>query len=478
MELITDLEALADGQLLDHAGDVSTLRQRVEVQEIRVAVSHAIRHNMDTLDPEISALPGRERARRFGGVGTDEVAEFCCGELGARMGITSYAAAALIADGLDLLIRLPRLWARVQTLEVKASYARYVAKKTRDLDVEQAAFVDARVVESADGRIPWSRFEELVAAAIVAADPETAAAKEEAAAREAYARATRRDAHGMRGMFIRAQFFVITKLDATLQLVADALLLQGVGDSNDERRVLALLVLCDPAQAHALLRAYANAAKRPEDAPVGESVVHDRPEDTVCALDWARLLPSVMVTVHCYRNQAEGEGVARVEGQGPVSSDWVRRFLGDKAAFKVLPVLDIEGQAPVDAYEIPDRHRRAVHLMTPADVFAWGSCKTRSQQIDHTEAYQPGAPPGAGQSRIGNYGPMTATHHRMKTHGGWDVKQPFPGIYLWRDKYGATYLVDHTGTRRVAKPSGAAARPTANPASRLEIQFAELLLSA
>ena len=50
---------------------------------------------------------------------------------------------------------------------------------------------------------------------------------------------------------------------------------------------------------------------------------------------------------------------------------------------------------------------------------------------------------------MGNYGPMTIRHHRIKTFGGWQVQQPFPGIYLWRDPFGALYLVDHTGTRRI-----------------------------
>ena len=44
---------------------------------------------------------------------------------------------------------------------------------------------------------------------------------------------------------------------------------------------------------------------------------------------------------------------------------------------------------------------------------------------------------------------MVGLHHRIKTHGDWQVKQPFPGLYLWRDPHGATYLVDHTGTRRL-----------------------------
>jgi hypothetical protein len=51
---------------------------------------------------------------------------------------------------------------------------------------------------------------------------------------------------------------------------------------------------------------------------------------------------------------------------------------------------------------------------------------------------------------VGNYGPMTTSHHRIKTHGRWQVQQPFPGIYLWRDPHGAFCLVDHTGTRRLS----------------------------
>ncbi len=52
---------------------------------------------------------------------------------------------------------------------------------------------------------------------------------------------------------------------------------------------------------------------------------------------------------------------------------------------------------------------------------------------------------------MGNYGPMTTTHHRIKTHGRWQVQQPYPGIYVWRDPHGAFYLVDHTGTRQLPR---------------------------
>jgi len=156
------------------------------------------------------------------------------------------------------------------------------------------------------------------------------------------------------------------------------------------------------------------------------------------------LLPTVNLYVHLYPDH-DTEGVLRVEGHGPVTEAWLRTVLGPTARFQVQPVLDLAQQAPVEAYEIPERHRQAVHLMTPADTFPYGSCTDRSMQIDHTVPYREG-----GATSVGNYGPLTTLHHRVKTHApGWEVRQPFPGIYIWRDPHHAYYLVDHTGTRQV-----------------------------
>ena len=180
MHLTTALDELTEAELLDHADEVSRMQRECEAQVLRIAVQHAILNNPETLDPEVSKLPGRERARRFGGVGTPDVAEFAAAALGARLGISSGSAHSLMADALDLMIRLPQLWRRVEALEVKASYARFVARRTRDLTVEQASYVDERAAESADGRIPWSRFEDLVTGLVVASDPEAAAERERA----------------------------------------------------------------------------------------------------------------------------------------------------------------------------------------------------------------------------------------------------------------------------------------------------------
>ncbi len=470
------MEEMSGSELLDHVDHLAATQRRCELEILKAAVQHAVVNNPNTLDPNLTRLPGRERAVRYGGVGTERVAEFACAEFGARLGVSAASAHSLIADALDLVLRLPRLWARVEALEVKASYARFVARRTRDLPRDQADAVDERVVEAADGRIPWSRFEEHLTAAIAAADPWAAARREHEPARRQYARPTRDSEHGFRGFGIRASCAVIARLDATVQYFADILGALGDEDPVDVRRVKAIAVLANPGHAAQLLTQFQAWRDRPADPPVPTDPdatqpdpdaatpdvdqadpVQDAPvEASVRAgekptLDWSKLLPAVQLVVHMYAATptVPSTGIARVEGVGPVTEQFVKTRLSPQARVTVRPVLDLEGLAPVDAYEIPDAHRRAVEIITPADVFPYAPNTRPGKQIDHTEPYQPGAPPGTGQSRIGNYGPMTGFHHRIKTHGHWQVKQPYPGLYLWRDPHGALYLVDHTGTRRI-----------------------------
>jgi hypothetical protein len=99
-----------------------------------------------------------------------------------------------------------------------------------------------------------------------------------------------------------------------------------------------------------------------------------------------------------------------------------------------------------------------VHVLHGGDVFPYAANTTRQVDLDHTIPHTQGGP-----TAVGNLAPMTRTHHRIKTHHtedrrGWELRQPFPGILLWRDPYGAHYLVDQTGTRRIG--SHAAGRTT------------------
>jgi len=407
----TVLDDMGEDDVLAFAGDAAERQRTAEVDLLRGAYLWAVIHSQDRLDPDDVDRPGRERARLYGGAGTPEVMEFAAAELGARIGRSTFAAGQLMADALDLVHRGTDLWARVQSGEVRVSYARHVVSKTRSLAMDEAQYVATAVAESADGRIPWSRFEELVEAKVAQAAPEAAREREERARKATFAKKLRAEAHGMGSYLVRAPMPVIEQIAATVDAYSGAIADDHPDLDDDQRHVQAVLMLLTPGADH-------DPAKLADAAPV------------------------VTLYVHTYPGP-DNTGIARLEGHGPVTDDWVRDTLGPTCRFKIYPVLDLEGMAPVDAYEIPDRHRQAVHLMTPADTFPYGSSLSRKQQVDHTVPYDQG-----GASGVGNYGPMTVTHHRIKTHGRWDVKQPFPGIYVWKDPHGAHYLVDHTGTRR------------------------------
>ena len=85
--------------------------------------------------------PMRNRVQ-IGGDGTPKVIGFCPGELGLILETTYTGAKHLIADALDLIHRLPKLWATVQDGRVAAWKARRVAAATRTLTRAQAAQVD------------------------------------------------------------------------------------------------------------------------------------------------------------------------------------------------------------------------------------------------------------------------------------------------------------------------------------------------
>jgi hypothetical protein len=119
-----------------------------------------------------------------------------------------------------------------------------------------------------------------------------------------------------------------------------------------------------------------------------------------------------------------------------------------RCSISLKPVIDPPaGQTPVDSYEIPASLREQVLLRNPADVFPYAAAVSRSIDIDHAIPYlspDRGGPPG--QTRIGNLGPHIRRHHRLNTHGGWQVRQPEPGTWLWRSPQHRIYLVNASGT--------------------------------
>lgn len=159
MSAVVAVDRLSREEVLDRVDVLHTTVRRAEAEVLVLAVRFALLHGaVDTGSPGVEPLPGREGLKQLGGTGTPMVAEFAPAMLAGRLGLSPSAGASLLADALDLYHRLPALWARVQVLEVKASYAREVARRTRNLPADQTRLVDDQVAEAADGRVSWTRF--------------------------------------------------------------------------------------------------------------------------------------------------------------------------------------------------------------------------------------------------------------------------------------------------------------------------------
>lgn len=519
----------SETQVLDRVSECAVTWQRMGAELLVLAYEWAVAHPADRLDPVESAKPGREKATLHGGPGTPEVTEFAAAEFGARMGRGTHAGRRHLAAALDLKLRLPLLWSRVQALEVRDTYAIHVAEATRSLSAAEAAWVDGEVAEQADGRIPWTRFQTLVAGKVSAAAPHLAREREERAARARFAKVLKPlpgdQPAGMATFMVRAPLPVIDALDHAVTTLASRLaatLPTSVTESEDapstaDLRVQAVAVLATGHPARTTTPGTTSDGRRcaPDagsttdissgtarasdgstahtgtGAPSGTKDVAvdlDPGDLDLGDVDLRDLLPRTSLVVHLYggtthttaghtpagrdvdEHGQELHRVARIEGHGPVTETWLRDILGPFSRFEVLPVLDIDGLAPVDAYEIPTRHRRAVQLRHPVETFPYGHATSTSShiQLDHEQPWQPPNPdqapstkPPPGQTRVDNLGPLHSFHHRLKTHGGWAVREPAPGVHLWRDPHGDLYLRDASGTRRLdwKLPDGAGGEP-------------------
>ncbi len=188
-----------------------------------------------------------------------------------------------------------------------------------------------------------------------------------------------------------------------------------------------------------------------------------------------------MIYVHLSEESiSAGRGVARVEEVGPVLLPRLRFLLGDRCSISLKPVIDLPaGHLPVDSYEIPTRLREQLQLRYPTDMFPYAATVSRRLDMDHTIAYRrpaSGAPPG--QARIGNLGPHVRRHHNYKTNGGWQVRQPEPGIWLWRSPHRRIYLVNAAGTHPLgdsgyAQKMWRAARPPQQQLDKLALPSAD-----
>ena len=425
----------APGETLDAVEAALATKRRAEAELLLLAAAWADQHPGDVIGRFGYTPRGGEQALRIGGEGTPTVAEFSHAELAISLEVHPLAARSLMADALDLRHRLPETWRLVtEELALPDWVARRIARATRALPAGQAAEIDDRVAGEA-AELPTARLLTVVEALVLAATTEETDGDRRRRLDQRFVaisdggRGTGRDAERrLPTIYGSLAEEDALRLEDTLRRLAAAI----EGDDDEPlgaRRSRALGLLANPARAQHLLD--------------GGSLDDETGR---------RLAPPVTLYLHVTDTAftRDADGVARFEQGRPLTLAHAREVLGH-GNVTIRPVLDLEGLRPADAYEFTGSLREGLRLRTPADCYPYAVRVGRSLPIDldvdHTDAWDTDGPPG--QTADGNGGPMTRHHHRIKTHGPMSVRQPLPGLYVWRTP-GRRYLAtDHRGTRRI-----------------------------
>jgi hypothetical protein len=370
--------------------------------------------------------PGRERRVTLGGQGTPAVGEFAADEIAAELGLSSPRASGLIGDALDLRHRLPRVFTALNQGTVEAWRAHLVARGTRELSRTQAAEVEAELLPELSS-VTTSRVRKLVEAACIAADPEAADQRVEVAARARYV-ARDRSIDGSSDIFARLETADALRLDARIDQVAD--LLRELGDPRlkAELRAVALGLLADPESVQQLWgQVCAHRAGRPAPAQaVGP-------------------IPATTLYVH-HSVGAKGEPRWRLEDSGPITRREALDLLGHSHV-TVKPVVDLRQTLTCTGYEASAGLREVMVLLNPTCYFPYCDRTSRKGEYEHV------VPHPRGPTSSTNGAMPDRHHHRTKTHARWVVRQPFPGLYVWRSPTGRIYVVDQRGhTTRLHPP--------------------------
>jgi hypothetical protein len=387
------------------------------------------------------------RPVRIGGDGSPLVDESLPLEIAALTATSVTSATLLIRDSVNLHSRHPSVWAAVQDGRVALWRVRQLSQlaDTFELGYGECLLVDAKV-EPLLGRLGWGRILARFRAAIVQVAPAKVTAHTDRARRSRHVRTgVSEDDPSLGWMSALADTGDVQAFEHLLGLVTKALIEHGDTDPTDVVRSKALGRLADPEGVLALLDGV-------DDSIPSAQRTEKRSR--------RRHAPVAQVYVHLSPDTLEDGGPVRIERIGPVLVDELSHVVGHHR-IKLTPVVHVHDAEPVvDAYEIPDPIRQSVLNRDRYEVFPFSFREARSCDLDHTVPYVTGEP---GQTRPSNLGPLARRAHRGKTHAGWKLEQPRPGVFRWTSPRGQTYQVGPDGTH-ILGPAGPTSR--AGPVER------------
>ncbi|WP_395659300.1 HNH endonuclease [Nocardioides sp.] len=362
----------------------------LEVQQLIQATDWVALHPGEEVDTSIEF---GMRDLQIAGDGAPTVDEAAVAEFALAVGKTTDAGRLFLGDAVELRYRLPRLWARVAAGEVAVWKARKVAQATTSLAPDAAAVVDQRLAWCAH-RCSFAEIERQVEKARAEHDP---AASEE---RRVAALEKRRFDIDLDHATPDGLVHVEGELD-----VADALALE-----QQIRAKAATLDLELPLDVRRAMAAGLLGTSDTEGGQAREVVVytHLRPGQSTVDVDNTR---SSITSQHL--------------------KDWCQQA-GTRVT--VRPVIDLNAELSTDCYEPTELMKEQIVLRDRQCCFPGCTLPARRCDAEHQ------VPWPEGPTASSNLAPACRTHHRLKTHAGWDYQRT-PGVgFVWTTPMGRTYL--------------------------------------
>ncbi|WP_239068796.1 HNH endonuclease signature motif containing protein [Cellulomonas pakistanensis] len=161
----------------------------------------------------------------------------------------------------------------------------------------------------------------------------------------------------------------------------------------------------------------------------------------------ARPGAEVRVTVSATTLLGLDDAPADLEGYGPIDAVRARALAAGGVWRRVVtdPRTDRVLDVGRERYRPTAALAELVRTRDRTCAFPGCTVPARRADLDHTREYhpQPGAPPDAplGRTDADNLGALCRRHHRLKTDGGFRLRQIEPGLFEWITPAGHRYLV-------------------------------------
>jgi hypothetical protein len=469
----TDLGGLSDAGLVEVVAAWQRMSAWVHAHTTRAAAALAGRASMN---PTWSVAAGGPPARA--GVAGDELA--------MRLACSRRTATRLVEHGQAYAGVLSATGDALATGRITAVVADKIADRLADQPIDVALAAEHRVLTSAGQRTPTQIDRDLEKALLVV-DPHEATHRIERARGTRCVHRPRVLPDGMASLTAILPAATTARIEATLENAARTARSAGDPRTLDQLRAdgltdLILHTTCTTphtVQVHEVAEASGDtgpddntAATRladDADAPTG----HPTAARTACG-NAPHHRTEIRITVALTTLLGLDEHPGDLTGIGPIDATTARDLaLAEGGVWRRIITDPLSGTV-LDVGRTTYRPPRALarHVHVRDQTCARPGCTTPAEacDLDHTIEYHhppDGQPPGTTADH--NLGPLCRRDHRLKTDGGFTLRQTAPGTYLWTTPAGHHYATTpgrdshhaHLGTVPPPGHDAGPERPTA-----------------